>query len=460
MPLNKGNKIQTVKYSPPPPNLPTLGKVDPSQVVFIGRTNYVAALEEKRFVFGINQNDRRRHVYIVGKSGVGKSKLEEVMIRQDIAYGRGVCVIDPYGELVEEVLKFIPKNRINDVCIFNPEDTDFPMSFNPFANVESTFRHQFTQSIVEILQKQFGDDWSPRIEHVIRFSVLALLDYKNSNMRGMIRILIDKEFREKVINSISDDMVRHFWKEEFEEWAKKFDADVIIPIVNKLWQFLSNPMLVNIFGQKENKIDFEKIMNNKKIILINLAKDKIGDENASFLGALFMTKIKQAGMARSKLSPENKSDFYLYIDEFNNIVTDAFENVLSESRKYGINLTIAHQYVGQLSQKIEQAVLGNIGTIILFRVGGDDATKLRSEFSPIFDIKDMINLGIGEFYIKMIINGESYDPFSSETLEVLPSPHASFKEEALRSSRNFYAISEEKASQIMNEDESSSNKAF
>ncbi len=455
MPLNKGNKIQTVKYSPPPPNLPMLGKVDPSQAVFIGRTNYVAALEEKRFVFGINQNDRRRHVYIVGKSGVGKSKLEEVMIRQDIAYGRGVCVIDPYGELVEEILNFIPKNRVNDVCIFNPEDVNFPASFNPFSRVEPTFRHQFTQSIVEILQKQFGNDWSPRIEHVIRFSVLALLDCENSNMRGMIRILIDKKYREKVIDNIKDDMVRHFWKEEFEEWSKKFDSEVIIPIVNKLWQFLSNPMLTNIFGQKENKIDFEKIMNNKKIILVNLAKDKIGDENASFLGALFMTKIRQAGMSRAKLNPSEKNDFYLYIDEFNNIITDGFENILSESRKYGINLTIAHQYIGQLSQKIEQAVLGNIGTIILFRVGGDDATKLRSEFAPIFDVKDMINLGTGEFYIKMIINGESYDPFSSETLEVLPTPHTSFREEVLGSSRRFYATTEENASKIMAEDESS-----
>jgi hypothetical protein len=219
-------------------------------------------------------------------------------------------------------------------------------------------------------------------------------------------------------------------------------------------------MLVNIFGQKENKIDFEKIMNNKKIILINLAKDKIGDENASFLGALFMTKIKQAGMARAKLNISEKNDFYLYIDEFNNIITDGFENILSESRKYGINLTVAHQYIGQLSQKIEQAVLGNIGTIILFRVGGDDATKLRSEFAPVFDVKDMINLGTGEFYIKMIINGESYDPFSSETLEVLPSPHSSFKEEVLDSSRRFYATTEENANRIMNEDESSQDRPF
>lgn len=453
MPLNKTNKIQTVKYSPPPPNLSTLGKADPSEAVFLGRTNYVAALEEKRFVFAINENDRRRHIYIVGKSGVGKSKLEEVMIRQDIAYGRGVCVIDPYGELVEEILNFIPKNRINDVCLFDPEDISNPASFNPFSNVDPTFRHQFAQSIVEILQKQFGNDWNPRIEHVIRFSVLALLDCKNATLRGMIRILTDESYRQKIIENISDDMVRHFWKSEYTEWSKKFDTEVIIPIVNKLWQFLSNPMLVNIFGQKKNKIDLEKIMNEQKILLINLAKDKIGDENSSFLGALFMTKIKQAGMSRAKLNQNDKKDFYLYIDEFNNIITDTFENILSESRKYGINLTVAHQYIGQLSQKIGQAVLGNIGTIILFRVGGDDATKLRPEFAPIFDVKDMINLGIGEFYIKMIINGESYDPFSAETLEVLPPTHQSFKEDVLVNSRREYALTEEEVARNISEDE-------
>lgn len=454
MALNKGNKIQIIKYAPPPPNLPILGKEDPSQVVFIGRTNYAGVLEEKKFVFGIKEKDRRRHVYIVGKSGVGKSKLEEVMIRQDIAYGRGVCVIDPYGELVEELLHFIPQNRINDVCVFNPEDIDFPISFNPFSKVEPTFRHQFAQSIVEIMQKQFGGDWNPRIEHVIRFSVLALLDFEHATMRGMIRILIEKDFREEVIDSVSDDMVRHFWKEEFEDWSKKFDTEVIIPLINKLWQFLSNPMLVNILGQKENKIDFEEIMNNKKIILINLAKGKIGDEISSFLGALFMTKIKQAGMARAKLEANKRNDFYLYMDEFNNIITDTFENILSESRKYGINLTVSHQYIGQLTQKIEQAVLGNIGTIILFRVGGDDATKFRPEFAPVFDLKDMINLGTGEFYTKMIIDGESYDPFSAETLEVLPATHSSHKDEVINSSRKYYTKTAEEASKIITEEES------
>lgn len=454
MPLNKPNKIQIIKYAPPPPGLPTLGKVDPGEVVFIGRTNYVAALEEKKFVFGINKNDRRRHMYIIGKSGVGKSKLQELMIRQDIAYGQGVCVIDPYGELIEEILDFIPKERVKDVCLFDPEDVSHPSSFNPLSNVNPTFKHQLTQSLIEVLQKQFGNDWSPRIEHVLRFAILALLDYPEATMRGVIRILIEEEYRHRVIGSIQDDMVKHFWKVEFDDWAKKYDAEVVIPIVNKLWQFLSNPMLCNIFGQKENKIDIEKMMNEQKILLVNLAKGKIGEENSSFLGAMFLAKIKQAGMSRVKQNIESKKDFYLYIDEFHSIATNTFENILSESRKYGINLVVAHQYVGQLSAQVGQAVLGNIGTIILFRVGGDDAMKMKSEFAPVFEVKDMINLGVGEFYIKMIIDGENYDPFSAETLKVLPSTHPSYRQEVTESSRAKYAVTIDQAQKIIAEDES------
>jgi hypothetical protein len=223
--------------------------------------------------------------------------------------------------------------------------------------------------------------------------------------------------------------------------------------VNKLGQFLSDPMLRNIFGQKQNKIDLEELMNEQKILLINLSKGKIGEENSSFFGAMFLTKIKQAGMARAKLEPQDRHDFYLYVDEFQNIVTDTFENILSEARKYGINLTVAHQYVGQLLPKVQQAVLGNIGSIISFRVGGDDATKLKPEFAPVFDVKDMINLGVGEFYIKMTIDGESYDPFSAETLRVLPATHPSYRKEVIDASRRKFAIPAGEAQKLIAEEE-------
>jgi len=453
MSLNKPNKIQIIKYAPPPPDLPTLGKSDPSDVVFIGRTNYVAALEEKKFVFGVKRIDRRRHMYIIGKSGVGKSKLQELMIRQDIAYGQGLCIIDPHGELVDDILDFIPEERIEDVCLIDPGDIDFPVSFNPLSDIDSTFKHQLTQGLIEVLRKQFGSNWTSRVEHVFRFTVLALLDYPQATVSGMISMLTDRNYRQKVVEYIKDDMVKRFWAIEFADWSEKFDTDAIIPLVNKLGQFLSDPMLHNIFGQKENKIDFEKMMNEHKIILINLSKSKIGEDNSSFLGSILLTKIKQAGMSRAKNDSKNSNDFYLYIDEFHNIITDTFESFLSESRKYGINLIISHQYIGQISSKVQQAVLGNIGSIVAFRVGGDDAVKLKPEFAPIFDVKDMINLGVGEFYIKMTIDGESYDPFSAETLRVLPATHVSYRSRVIDASRKKYAISKEEVGRLIQEEE-------
>jgi len=454
MAFGKSNRIQIIKYAPPPPELPMYGTLAPEEVSFIGRTNYVAALEEKKFIFGLKRIDRRRHLYIIGKSGVGKSKLQELLVRQDIAHGHGVCVIDPHGEFIEDILHFIPQNRINDVCIIDPSDVEYPVSFNPLQNVDPTFKHQLTQGLIEVLSKQFGSNWTPRLEHVFRFTTLALLDYPYATMRGMISMLTDRNYRQKVIEYIQDDMVKRFWAIEFADWSEKFDTDAIIPLVNKLGQFLSNPMLRNIFGQRDNRINLEELMNTEKIILINLSKGKIGEENSSFFGSMFLTKIKQAGMARAKLEPKQRKDFYLYVDEFQNIVTDTFESILSEARKYGINLTVAHQYIGQLSKKIQNAVLGNVGSMIVFRVGGDDAVTLKPEFAPIFDIKDMINLGIGEFYVKMTIDGESYDPFSAESLKVLPAPYPSNHDAVIASSRAKYAIPAGDAQRLIEQEES------
>jgi hypothetical protein len=288
---------------------------------------------------------------------------------------------------------------------------------------------------------------------VFRFTTLALLDYPHATMRGMISMLTDRNYRQKVVEYIEDDMVKRFWAIEFADWSEKFDTDAIIPLVNKLGQFLSDPMLRNIFGQKENKIDLEYLMNNQKLVFINLSKGRIGEENSSFFGSMFITKIKQAGMARAKIPERERHDCYLYVDEFQNVVTETFENILSEARKYSLNLTVAHQYVGQLLPRVMAAVLGNVGSMITFRVGGDDAVKLKPEFAPVFDVKDMINLGVGEFYIKMTIDGESYDPFSASTLRVLPSPHRTFKNEIYAASRKKYAISADAAKKLIQEEE-------
>jgi len=451
--MPKPNRVQIIKYGPPPPELPVFGKVKPEDVSFIGRTNYVASLEEKKFIFGIKRIDRRRHLYIIGKSGVGKTKLLELFLRQDVTYNHGLCLIDPHGDVIEAMLDYIPKERIEDVCIIDPPDIDFPASFNPLANVDPMFKFQLTQGLIEVFQKQFGANWTPRLEHVFRFTCLALLDYPHATMRGMISMLTDRNYRQKVVEYITDDMVKRFFAIEFADWSEKFDTDAIIPLVNKLGQFLSDPLLRNIFGQKQNKIDMSELMNQGKIILINLSKGRLGEENSSFLGSIFLTKIKQAGMERAAIPEKDRTDFYIYVDEFQNVVTQTFENILSEARKYGLNLTMAHQYVGQILPKVHQAVLGNCGSIITFRIGGEDAVKMKPEFSPLFDVKDMINLAVAEFYIKMTIDGESYDPFSAETLRVLPPTHSSYREEIIEASRRKYSISKDDAAKLIAEEE-------
>ncbi len=451
--MPKPNRVQIIKYAPPPPELPVFGKVKPEEVSFIGRTNYVAALEEKKFIFGLKRIDRRRHLYIIGKSGVGKSKMLELFMRQDITYNHGLCLIDPHGDEINAILDYIPKERIEDVCVIDPTDIDFPASFNPLANVDPFFKFQLTQGLIEVFQKQFGANWTPRLEHVFRFTCLALLDYPHATMRGMISMLTDRNYRQKVVEYITDDMVKRFFAIEFADWSEKFDTDAIIPLVNKLGQFLSDPLLRNIFGQKQNKIDISKLMNEEKIILINISKGRLGEENSSFLGSIFLTKIKQAGMERAAIPEAERKDFYLYVDEFQNVVTQTFENILSEARKYALNLTIAHQYVGQIISRVHQAVLGNCGSVITFRIGGEDAVKMKPEFAPIFDIKDMINLAVGEFFVKMTIDGESYDPFSAETLRVLPPTHPSYKEEIVAASRRKYSIPKGDAAKLIAEEE-------
>jgi len=441
MSFNKTNKIQIVKNAPPPTDLPTLGKEDQENVCFIGRTNYVAALEEKKYVFGIKREDRKRHIYIIGKSGVGKTKIEELMMRQDIAYGHGICLIDSNGELIEEILNFIPENRIDDVCLIDPRDINFPVSFNPFSNIDPIFKNQFVSCFIEILKKQFNENWNNKIEHISRFSILALIDYPSSNMNDLIRIIKDKDFRSDVSKYIKDDMVKSFWDNEFDDWNLKYDNDVIIPFLNRLGQFLYDPIMRGIFNQKNNKIDLNNLIENKKIILLNLSKGEIGDSDASFFGSIFLMKLKQAGMIRSRFDQKDHNDFYVYIDEFQNVANDTLISILSESRKYNFCFTLVHQYLAQLDNKTEQFVIGNVGTLISFRIGGEDAVKLKPEFAPIFDVKDMINLGVGEFYIKMVIDGESYDPFSADALRVLSPTHKSFRQKILELSRNKYSVS-------------------
>jgi len=435
----KETKIHRIKLAPPPPELPIYGQVDSRRYSFFGRTNYEARLEEKKFIFGIKRTDRKRHIYMIGKSGMGKSKLLELLIRQDIAYGYGLCLIDPHGDVVEKILDFIPENRINDVVLIDPTDTKFPISFNPFQSISQELRYQTVQGLVEVFKKQFNNNWNSQLEHIIRFTILALLDYPEGNIKAMVPMLTDKEYREKVIEHIKDNMVRKFWEFEFTNWAKKFEIVAITPLVSKLDQFFSNHFLNSIFIQKENKIDFNYLINSQKIILISLSKGKLGEDNSAFLGSMFINKIYQAGLSRSAVPENERKDFYLYVDGFHNLITDTFEDLFSEANKYGFCITISHQYMAQLPIGVIATILGNVGTIIVFRISGDDARKLALEMSPIFQVQDMINLGARQFFIKITIEGETFDPFSAETLSVLPPTHLSFKNVIKEKSRSRYS---------------------
>lgn len=433
-------EIEVAKKAPPPPELPRYKFVEPKDVSFFGITNYKATLEEKRYVFGIKRADRRRHMYVVGKSGVGKSKLLELLIRSDIYYGHGVCVIDPHGDLIDSILDAIPEHRIEDTVLVDPSDHDFPVSFNPLSNIKRDDKYLVTQGLIEVMKKQFGANWTPRLEHVFRFVALAMLDYPEATMNGMIKLLTDRNYRQKVVQFIQDDMVKRFWAIEFADWSERFDNEAIIPLVNKLSEFLSNPLLRNIFAQVENKINFELIMNTQKIVLINLSKGKIGEENSNFFGSMFITKIYQAGLARAYLPEKKRTDFYIYVDEFQNFMTNTLANLFSESRKYGVCMTVAHQYLGQLSNEVRTTVLGNTGNIIIFRIGGEDAQTLSAELTPIFQAEDIVNLGVREFYLKMAIDGQTFDPFSGETLPIFEPEFASNREKIRDYTRTHYAI--------------------
>ncbi|HBY73061.1 MAG TPA: hypothetical protein DEG44_00005 [Candidatus Kerfeldbacteria bacterium] len=433
------------KRAQPPFNLPTPHTTLAEAATFFGATNF----RGQRTEFGILREDRRRHLYVVGKSGSGKSKLLETLIIDDILKGEGVCVMDPHGDLIQDIIKYIPEHKVKDIIYFNVADFEWPIAFNPLENVSIDMKQQVTQGLIEVFEKFFGGDWSPKIEHVFRYTTLAMLDYPDSTIVGMMKMLTNRKFRQKVIPEIKDSVVKHFWANEFSSWSEKFDNEAILPLVNKLGQFLSNHLIRNIVAQPKNKFSFDDIMNNKKVLLIELSKGRLGEENAALLGAMMITKIYQTAMARAKLPEEQRKEFYLYIDEFQNFATETFENILSESRKYRLLLTISHQYLAQVPDRIKGTVFGNIGSIIAMRVGADDGTYLANEFTPIFGTEDFINLGVREMLIKMSVQGQTTQPFSAVTSDVPPFPNPDFADAIIDYSRKNYGTSLAEIDQLM-----------
>ncbi|MBU1151555.1 type IV secretion system DNA-binding domain-containing protein [Patescibacteria group bacterium] len=430
------------KKSEPPQDLPK--KNEPGVSLF-GITNYHNNFE----VFGVKRSDRRRHLYTVGKSGSGKSKFLELLIKNDLEEGKGVGVLDPHGDLVDNILEFVPKERMKDVIYFDPADIDFPISFNPLENVGEEYKMQITLGFIQIFKKLFGTNWTDRLEHVLRYTVLALLDSPNTTVLSILKMLTDKNYRQNIVSKIKDNVVKNFWVSEFAGWSEKFDAEAITPLLNKVGQFVSTNMIRNIIGQPENKVDIRDVMDNKKILLMKVSKGLLGEENSQLLGSMIITKMYQAAMSRADVKEEKREDFYFYVDEFQNFATDTFSEILSEARKYRLNLTIAHQYMGQLSGNIQKTVFGNVGSIVSFRVGAEDAAILAEEYNPVFQERDIINLGVREFYCKMSVDGEIREAFSGRTIDV-PKPVDPHVEEIIAMSREAYCMPRAQVEELLN----------
>lgn len=384
-------------------------------ITIFGETNF----RNQRRSFGIKRDDRRRHMYVIGKTGMGKTTLLENMIISDIIRGEGCCYIDPHGDTAEKILNFIPNNRVNDVIYFNPADINFPIAFNILEAVDENNKHLIASGLVGVFKKQFAESWGPRLEYILRNAILALLDYPGSTLLGIMRILVEAEYRKKVVAKIKDPVVKSFWTNEYTKWNDRVLQEVISPIQNKVGQFLSNVLIRNIVGQVKSSFDLRNIIDNNKILILNLSKGRIGEDTMQLIGSMIVTKLYLAAMSRVDIPEKERKDFYLYVDEFQNFATDSFADILSEARKYRLNLVIAHQYILQLPEKVAAAVFGNVGTMMCFRVGAADAEALVKEFTPAFTEEDLVNLPAFSIYLKLMIDGIASDPFSAKTLPPL-----------------------------------------
>jgi len=383
-----------------------------NEITLFAETNF----RNQRRRFGIKTDDRRRHLYIIGKTGMGKTVLQENMVMSDIMAGHGVCYVDPHGDTAEKLLDYIPSNRINDVVYFNPADMEFPVGFNILETANDNQKHLVASGLMGVFKKIWPDVWSPRMEYILLNCVLALLDYPGATLLGINRLLVDLDYRSRVIAKIRDPIVKTFWVAEFSNWEVKYQTEAIAPIQNKVGQFLSASIVRNIVSQVKSTIDVRKIMDEGKIFIVNLSKGRIGEENMKLLGGMLISRLSMAAMERVDILENERRDFYLFVDEFQNFANESFASILSEARKYRLSLTVAHQYVEQLTEEVQAAVIGNVGTILAFRVGSTDAEFLEKEFSPTFMVEDLVNLPKFTIYLKLMVDGVATSPFSATTL--------------------------------------------
>lgn len=406
-------------------------------ITYFGETDF----RNQRSRFGIKKTDRSRHVYVIGKTGMGKSTLLENMAAQDILNGEGMCFVDPHGSGIDNLLDYIPEHRIKDVIYFAPVDTEFPISFNVLESVEADKRHVVVSGLMAAFKKIWPDVFSGRMEYILSNTLLALLEYPNATLLGVNRMLSEKDYRDDVINHITDVSVRSFWVDEYNKWDVRYAREAGAAIQNKIGQFTTNPLIRNIIGQEKSTLDFRAIMDEKKILLVNLSKGLIGETNQHLLGGMLITKLYLAAMSRADVGAKNLfqlPNFFLFVDEFQNFANESFADILSEARKYKLNLTVAHQYIAQMDENVSAAIFGNVGTMITFRVGPTDAEFLEKQFAPTFSVEDIVNLGKYQIYLSLMIDGIGSRPFSARTMPPIPKEGPSLKEEIIKSSqRNF-----------------------
>lgn len=431
---------------------------DLQAVTYFGETDS----RNKRQKFGIKNLDRSKHFYVIGKSGMGKSTLLENMAAQDIQNGHGFCFIDPHGGTAEKLLEYIPESRIKDVLYFAPFDMEYPIAFNIMEDVGEEKRHLVVNGLMSVFEKIWEDAWSARMAYILQNTLLALLEYPGATLLGVNKMYTDKEFRNKVVANVTDVSVKSFWVDEFAKYTDKYVQEATPAIQNKIGQFAGNPLIRNIIGQPKSSFDLRKIMDEKKIMIVNLSKGRVGEGNARLLGSMLVTKIYLAAMSRADESASTLSQlppFYLFVDEFQSFADKSFADILSEARKYKLCLTMAHQYIEQMEEEVREAVFGNVGSMVAFRVGAYDAEVLEKEFAPVFTAEDLVNLGLRQIYLKLMIDSVTSQPFSATTMAPIEVPAIKYVKEVIEESRKVYAKTRAEVEKAITEWHAPSTKA-
>lgn len=403
-------------------------------LIYLGETE----ARNQRIRFGMKFDDRRRHMYVVGSTGMGKSEFLKAISVQDIEMGHGICFIDPHGDTADALLDYVPDHRIKDVIYLDPGDLDFPIAFNVMEKVDYDHRHQVVSGLMGVFKKIWPDVWSPRMEYILNYTILALLEYPDTTLLSINKMLSSKEFRNKVIANIKDPIVKQFWVEEFAGYTDRYTQEATPAIQNKIGQFASNNMIRNIIGQAHSTIDIRKIMDEGKIFIVNISRGRIGEDASRLLGALLVTRIQLAAMSRVDIPEHERKDFYLAVDEFQHFATQSFANILSEARKYHLCLVMANQYIKQMEEEVRDAVFGNVGTLVAFRVGAEDSEFLEKWLQPDFMAADIVNLGKRQMYLKLMIDGISSSPFMARTLDRFPALERSNRAAIIEHTRTTY----------------------